>query len=156
MMKPRFLCANHRHALSENPGQAIHCWQNGFDTGQLLYEQFQWKEALPHLGCALETSEIILSTKAVDTLNACQLLTSSAILTANTLLRLGREKECQQVLHTSIDRLERELGITSESKPQIIHFVSCLYECLKNFSAFKQEVLSGLERPCSETSTVVH
>ena len=143
-MKLRFLCATHRQALSDNPGQAIHCWQNGLDTGQILYEQLQWKEALPHLGCAMETSEIILTTRAVDLKNACQLLTSSAVLTANTLLKLGNQQDSRDVLDSTINRLERELNRSPNDKNDLLTFISCLYECLKNIDRFKQEILPKL------------
>ncbi len=60
--KLKFLCDSHRGALSEKSSLAINCGQNGFDTGQLFHDQQLWREALPHLGCAFESAEIMIST----------------------------------------------------------------------------------------------
>ncbi len=108
-MKLRFLCAGHRNQLSLNPGQAINCWQNSFDTGQLFYEQAMWEDALPHIGCAFETAEIILTTKAVDTPCACELFMSSAILLAKTYMQLGYREQILDVYEMAVYRLQREM-----------------------------------------------
>ena len=64
-MKLNFLCANHREWLQGRPDQALHWCANSYDTGRSLSERDHWDEALVHMGCAFETAEIVLTTRAI-------------------------------------------------------------------------------------------
>jgi len=136
-MKLRFLCANHKIQLANKPRQAINCWQNGFDTGQFFFDQELWRDALPHIGCAFETSEIIMTSKAVDTKSACELFICSATLLADTFETLGYLEQSIEILWSTINRLERELASHTDEKSWINQQLSTLYERagLNNHSA---------------------
>lgn len=108
-MKMRFLCCTHREELSKKPSQAINIWQNGFDTGKTLFEEEQWQDALPQLGCAFETAEIILTSRAVDASHASEIFTHSAILLARVFAELGHINQSFEILLLAVDRIEQEL-----------------------------------------------
>lgn len=127
-MKMHFLCALHRAELSGKSNLAINCWQNGFDAGQLLYEQGMWHEAAPHLGCAFETAEIILSTRAVDRLNACELFTCSALLLADAFIKINLIRHAHAICTLTIKRLERELNHITNTQHAIKNNLSQVYE----------------------------
>jgi hypothetical protein len=127
-MKMQFLCALHRAELSSKSNLAINCWQNGFDAGQLLFEQGMWHEAAPHLGCAFETAEIILSTRAVDSLNACELFTYSALLLADTFTKIHLIRHAHAICTLTITRLERELNHNTNTQQAIKNNLSQVYE----------------------------
>ena len=60
-MKLRFLCANHRVLLQSDIKKALTVFQAGFDSGHYYFWQADWSEATPHLGCAFEVAELILT-----------------------------------------------------------------------------------------------
>lgn len=120
-MKLRFLCAGHREWLSKSPAQAVDCWSNGLETGKILCGQFQWKEALAHIGCAYEASEIILSTTYVDRYNAVHFFTSSSVMLINVLSQVGCYDDSWQVCLSAMERLRRELLTDGCDRPHIIH-----------------------------------
>ena len=127
MKKLRFLCGTHKVELANKPKQAIHCWQNGFDTGRFYYDQELWHEALPHLGCAFETAEIIITTQAVDLEPACEMLTSSARWLADTFIAMDYPNQSLSIIWNTIDRLERELSPHTEHKAWLDQQLASLY-----------------------------
>ena len=108
-MKMQFLCKNHRSQLEINESKAIHFWQVGFDTGHYFRDLMLWMDAIPHLGCAFETAEIILSRDMVEHRVACELFSKSALLLASTFSNLGHLNKAERVCWMAINRLEREL-----------------------------------------------
>lgn len=108
-MKLQFLCVGHREWLANSPGCAINCWSNGLETARVLCEEFQWGEALPHVGCAYESSEIILSMAYIDRHNAVRFFTSSVYLLAKVLVELSCCDDARLVYRSASQRLKREL-----------------------------------------------
>ncbi|MFB1001568.1 MAG: hypothetical protein QMC22_03400 [Pseudomonadales bacterium] len=130
-MKLRFLCESHRGALTQKASLAINCWQNGFDTGQAFYDQKLWSDALPHLGCAFESAEIMMSTQAIDRDNAYQFFTYSAVLLADTFMQLAFIERGREVCLLSIERLEKELNFFPEMQDLIKSQLDILYQSIK-------------------------
>lgn len=130
-MKLRFLCGMHRVELAQKPEKAVRCWQKGFDTGQFLCDQKMWQEALPHLGCAFETSEILLTTKAVKSNCAYEYFTASALLLISVFAKLGNEGQCQTVYWMAVKRLTRELSCHPEARASIGEHLEHLYGRVK-------------------------
>ena len=155
-MKLRFLCGTHRMELSRNPEQAIHCWQNGFDTGQLFCEQQMWQEALPHLGCAFETSEILMTTKAVKPECAYELFTSSASLLIDAFERLDHADQCQEIYWMAIKRLTRELSCHPEEQARIGEHLEYLYRDVQHSDSVGHQPDLGAACMHHHRRTVVH
>lgn len=126
-MKLRFLCGAHRMELTQKPEKAINCWQNGLDTGHFFCEQQMWKEALPHFGCAFETSEILITTRTVDSKCAYELFTYSALLLIDAFGKLGCADQCQAIYWMAIKRLTRELSSQPEAQACITPHLEHLY-----------------------------
>ena len=127
----KFLCDSHRGALSEKSSLAINCWQNGFDTGQLFHDQQLWREALPHLGCAFESAEIMISTQAIERSNAYEIFTQSAILLADTFMQLEYVDRGREICLLSITRFEKELNIFPEIQGLIKAQLDILYQSVR-------------------------
>lgn len=107
-MKLEFLCPTHRMWLADDPARAIGWWSNSYENGKSLCEQALWQDALPYVGCAYETSEMLLSSKEVDRRNVIAFFTSSALLLAETLTQLGYRGQSREVYLASLNRLNRE------------------------------------------------
>lgn len=109
-MKLQFLCANHRSQLENNVTKAIQFWQSGFDTGQFYLDHMLWHDAVPHLGCAFEIAEILLSNKMIEPEVACRWFSQSSILLASTFNNLRYSSEAEEINWMAINRLKEELA----------------------------------------------
>jgi len=131
-MKLRFLCATHRAYLEKNPSAALRLWEAGFDSAQSFYDANLWDQALPHIGCAFETANIVLTSKIVERVKACELLTSSTVMLAFTLLKLGEMNDAQNTYCHTISRLERELSAGGVGYLDLQQSLGFLYKCAEN------------------------
>ena len=155
-MKLRFLCDSHRGALTQKASLAINCWQNGFDTGQTFYDQKLWHEALPHLGCAFETAEIMISAQAIDRDNAYQFFTYSAVLLADTFMQLAFIERGREVCLLSIDRLERELNVFPDTQDIIKSQLDILYQSIKQLDFLSLNFDSSRDQNLQHCTSVVN
>ncbi|MDG0969523.1 MAG: hypothetical protein P8O06_06785 [Porticoccaceae bacterium] len=129
-MKLKFLCSTHRAHLLNDPSRAVMFWQSGFDTAQMFCDSQAWMEALPHIGCAYETADIILITKVTDAKACFEMFTSSTVSLAFTLLKLGRTEDAGDVYWSAIQRLEGELAMGNANYYDLMQNLGFLYECV--------------------------
>lgn len=126
MMKHQFLCANHREELINTPMSALRSWENTNETGVILAGVGHHYDALPHLGCAFEVAEIILTGNFVEQEKAISLLTKSALILATSLKALGYEEQRLSVLQLTLDRLNKVPNVTTLFMDQITALESVL------------------------------
>ena len=131
-MNMRFLCKTHREHLLNEPTRAKAFWGIAFDTAQSFYDQCLWSEALPHIGCAFETSDIMLTSKVEDPRQTYELMSSSSVLLAYILLKVGQVDEARNVYWFTIKRLERELSEGNANYPELQHNLGFLYRCVES------------------------
>ena len=127
-MKLSFLCANHREWLCAQPDQALHWCANSYDTGRALSEREQWDEALVHMGCAFETAEIILTTRAMTPVNALEWFMQTLAGLTQTLEKLGRADAVTEICEAAIYRLRNEvmLRVSPELEARIYMHITRL------------------------------
>ncbi len=116
-MKLRFLCANHREWLYTQPDQAVHWCANSFETGWHLSQRERWEEALPHMGCAYETAEILMTTRAIESPRAVEWFIHALAGLTQTLEKLNRSNDCMEIFQAAIDRLRKE--VTQKIAPEL-------------------------------------
>lgn len=121
-MHCNYICPNHRIWLVNHPKQAIHCCFNASETGWLLYQEGRWGEALPYLGSAYETAEILLSSQVIDFSSALERFLSTLYSLTQAMHKLDRILDCSEVYQSAIRRLERETG--SQNKGERINRVN--------------------------------
>lgn len=107
-MQLNFLCANHKMQFNDNSEFAIHSCVNTCEASWSLYQQRRWQEALPYIGSAFETAEILLTNQVVMEASAIDWFLHTLAGLTQTLKNLGRIEACQQVYQNAIDRLEQE------------------------------------------------
>lgn len=134
-MKLRFLCGPHLEYLQSNPSAALALWETGFDTAQSFYDTHLWGRALPHIGCAFETADIVLTSHIIERTKAYELLTSSTVMLAFTLLKLGKIKDAQNTYCHTISRLERDLSIGGVAYLDLQESLGFLYKCAQNVTS---------------------
>ena len=109
-MKLKFLCPTHRQWLNENNSAAVSYFKGGLEAGKCFRDKHLWQDALPHLGCAFETAEIILSNNDVNKDNNIINFTSCAILLTDTFKKLELIAYCQEIFSRTEFRLLQEIN----------------------------------------------
>jgi|TARA_B110000208_G_C11673834_1_gene396205 hypothetical protein len=132
-MKLRFLCVNHAQELKVNTSKALKSCQDGFDTGRFYNDSSQWKEAIPHLGCAFETADILLSHSTIDDEVSCDWLAASAQLLAVNLSNLQYVSQAEDIIQMAITRLEKQLHHYPSNAPWMDNYLAPLYSQLKSY-----------------------
>ena len=130
-MKLRFICATHQQELKLNMDKTLYFCQSGFDTGQFYNDHLQWKEAIPHLGCAFEAAEILLSYNAIDTEVSCDWLAKSALLLAQNFNKLDYQSQAEDITWMAINRLEEQLALDRTQGIWMEQYLTALYAKLK-------------------------
>ena len=109
MTKLRFLCATHRAALVSDTAKAWYCCHDSLETGQYFLAQQQWQEALPYLGCAFETADIILTDSRVWNREATELFTTSAVSLMAAYNQYDASHQASSVRAMAVNRLQQEV-----------------------------------------------
>lgn len=130
-MKNRFLCAPHRLKISTDANKAIYAFNNSYETAQTLGDLNQNKDAISFAGCAFETAEIILTTKAMTPQKSCEVFTRSAVLFANICSKAGYTDQALEIYWMSIHRLEKELSLTQKSQPWLQQHLEFFYQSIQ-------------------------
>ena len=130
-MKIQFLCPAHRQQMPKDVSKAIQFWQVGFDTGQFYCDHMLWTDAIPHLGCAFEAAEILLSYNAIDTQVSCDWLAKSALLLAQSFNNLGYQNQAEDIIWMAINRLEEQLVLDRNQRIWMEQYLTALYARLK-------------------------
>ena len=134
-MKFRFLCSNRRQQLLKQTAFAIHSWQDSFDTGMNLLQDRVFEEAIPHLGYAFETSEVLLTSKAIEAESAYELMVQSASMLAKAFASLSYYKQANQVMSMTIDRLGHECLMQPDETKQILPHIEKLLQGINSLEA---------------------
>ena len=154
-MKLRFICAAHKQELRVNTDKALRFCQDGFDTGQYYNNHLQWKEAIPHLGCAFETADILLSHSSIDIEVCCEWLATSAQLLALNLSNLQYVSQAEGILWMAINRLEGQLAHHPSHKLWMDHYLVPLYAELKKYITKTEEIYRA-EVTASNSIGLIH
>lgn len=114
-----FLCSQCRDWLSHQADQNYPYYSRVCDVGRYYYQQKNWEEALPYIGCAFETAEIMLENRVLLPVLAINCLLHATTGLTSTLLNLGRVVACREVYKVVLSVLEKEAETYSELKPSI-------------------------------------
>ena len=131
-----FLCPSHRVWLTANPDFASAHFNRWLTSAQCFRFQQRWQQALPFLGCAYETAELLLKQTHCQSRMLVVQLTTIALLLADTCAKLHRTEEGRQLLHKTQGLLEQQAQQHRELWP-------ICQKCLKTLN---EKGLPGNER----------
>ena len=100
-----FLCNKHRIWLASDLVKAVECLFVNMKTAEALKRTGSAEKALPHAGCAYETSALILNTENIDIDNALHYFTQAALLTAELQVQLQAPQKARQLLQQAVQTL---------------------------------------------------
>jgi len=154
-MKLRFICATHQQELKLNMDKTLQFCQSGFDTGLFYNDHLQWKEAIPHLGCAFEAAEILLSHNTIDTEVSCDWLAKSALLLAQNYNNLHYQSQAEDIIWMAINRLEEQLALDRTQGIWMEQYLTALYAKLKVY-IIKATTANGPEVNLQNVGSLMH
>ena len=154
-MKLRFICATHQQELKLNMDKTLQFCQSGFDTGLFYNDHLQWKEAIPHLGCAFEAAEILLSHNTIDTEVSCDWLAKSALLLAQNYNNLHYQSQAEDIIWMAINRLEEQLALDRTQGIWMEQYLTALYAKLKIY-IIKAATAHGPEVNSQNVGSLMH
>lgn len=150
----QFLCARHRDWVYFNAAEAICYMEEAWQKGDLLIAQFYWKEAIPFIGCALETCDILLMLHPPKQKSMLAKLTLLTFKLRACLLNLGEVRRANQVVSHSLEVLADARKEQSLRQSVLIYLKSCEKSlqnaiCVGNvLESFTEK--TGTEEPFSE------
>lgn len=128
----KFLCGGHSQQLKRNPNQAIRACQHSYENGLSLLALGQPNDALPHLGCAFESAEIVLSANVIDVTEGAAIFASCSASLARLLINSGNNNQGQTIINLAESRLLSLLSQSPEYSGVILqqiitmkYFVGC-------------------------------
>jgi tetratricopeptide (TPR) repeat protein len=104
-MRLYFICDNHRTYFNQQPEIAVQSCLHNCEIAESLYQQGRWEEALPYVGCAYETAEILLINDVCIAGNPIEWFLHSLEGLTETLKRLGQIEDCLEFYRAAINRL---------------------------------------------------
>jgi hypothetical protein len=100
-------------------------------------QQQNWHEAIAHLGCAYEATEILMELQGAGKSFLLSRLTSLAILLATSFNQLNEHDCAQLVLKQALQNLQQAADISLGNKPRLAYIQECLFSIRTSQEQFK-------------------
>lgn len=153
-MNLRFLCANHRQWLMSDVVRAEQAWLEWAERGTVLFEEGDYAQAVPFLGCAYELADFLLAERAPGYAVAAVRFADSARLLIEAYQQRGNHSHANYILVGASSRLARELAdkahyqITADS-------IRTLYTSEANTPALRSDQTPGPRQNALATVTTL-
>lgn len=132
-----FLCPVHRDWVYFHPQEALSYLESSQHQGESLLQQQNWHEAIAHLGCAYEATEILMELQGAGKSFLLSRLTSLAILLATSFNQLNEHDCAQLVLKQAQQNLQQAADISLGNKPRLAYIQECLFSIRTSQEQFK-------------------
>lgn len=138
-MHLNFLCPLHRDWVYFHPEEALSNLENAQQKGELLLKKQQWKEAVPFIGCALESAEILLELQEANQVFLATRLTSLCLSLAECFLCLSVIPHALNILNETTATLRKLNDGLNENQLQYAYLKLCISALQKK----REQVLDG-------------
>jgi hypothetical protein len=125
-MSLNFLCSVHRDWVYFHPQDALAQLEGTQQQGEALLQKQQWQEAIMFLGCAFETTEILIELQGNEKSFLLSRLTTLAMLLATCFTRLDAMSYGQMILKQAQKNLQVAANNSLGNQPKQIHVQQCL------------------------------
>lgn len=136
-----FLCAHHRDWLYFNSHLGFDYLHQMQLKGEILAEQQCWQEALPQLGCAWETSQILLDIYGTEHLYLITQLGCLTVLLHHCLEQLKQAELAQQVCTQASNKLLQAVASVQSDSDEYAYIMQCIAH-LRNPTQFRLYLMS--------------
>jgi hypothetical protein len=121
-----FLCPVHRDWVYFHPKDALVQLEETQQQGGFFMQKQQWQEAMPFLGCAFETTEILIELQGNEKSFFLSRLTTLAMLLATSFAKLNAMTYGQLILKQAQTRLQLIAENSLGNQPKQEHVEQCL------------------------------
>jgi hypothetical protein len=121
-----FLCPVHRDWVYFHPQDALVQLEGTQQQGEVFVQKQQWQEAMPFLGCAFETTEILIELQGNGKSFLLSRLTTLAILLATNFANLNAMNYAQLILKQAQEKLQMVADNSLDNQPKQDHIEQCL------------------------------
>lgn len=126
-MAINFLCPTHRDWVYFHPQEALTYIEEAQQQGEALLSKQDWQEASAYLGCAFETTTILMELQGAGKSYMLSRLTSLAILLANSFNKLRAYNSGREILKQAKELLQLAADVSSGNKPKLAYVQECLF-----------------------------
>jgi hypothetical protein len=121
-----FLCSVHRDWVYFHPQEALAQLQATQQQGEALMQKQEWQEAMTFLGCAFETTEILIELRGNEQSFLLSRLTNLAMLLAISFAKLNAISYGQDILKQAQQKLHMVARNSLGNQPTQDHIQQCL------------------------------
>jgi hypothetical protein len=132
-----FLCPVHRDWVYSNPQEALSYMDDSQNQGESLLQQQDWHEAIAYLGCAFETTEILMELQGPGESFLLSRLTSLAVLLATSFNKLNEHNCGQIILKQAQQKLQEAEDTSLGDKSKLVYIQECLFSIRTSQEQFR-------------------
>ncbi|MEP1449282.1 MAG: hypothetical protein ABJK37_24475 [Paraglaciecola sp.] len=147
-----FLCSTHRDWVYFHPQEALANLDEAQIKGELLMQRDKWQEATTFLGCAFETTEILMELQGAEKSFLLSRLTSLAICLAVSFKKLDAIKHQHIVLHQAEQKLQAVANTSLGNKSRL----AFVQECILAIRNYQQKVSRSQQTSNTMDSALLH
>jgi hypothetical protein len=125
-MSLTFLCPVHRDWVYFHPQDALAQLEGTQQQGEVLMQKQEWQEAMSFLGCAFETTEILIELQGIEKSFLLSRLTTLAMLLATSFAMLNAMSYGQLILKQAQQKLQTVADHSLGNKSKQHHVQQCL------------------------------
>jgi hypothetical protein len=125
-MALNFLCPVHRDWVYFHPQEALSHLEGAQQQGEMLMQRQDWHEAIKFLGCAFETTEILMELQGGQKSFLLSRLTSLAVLLATSFEKLNVNNHKQLILEQAQQKLIAASDDSFGNEPRQAYIQQCL------------------------------
>ena len=125
-MALNFLCSVHRDWVYFHPQDALAQLEAKQQRGEKFMQMQEWQEAIKILGCAFETTEILIEIQDTKKTFLLSILTTLAMLLATSFAELNAMSYGQLILKQAQQKLQMIANNSLGNQPKYDHVEQCL------------------------------
>ncbi|MFT2090052.1 hypothetical protein [Paraglaciecola sp. 2405UD69-4] len=125
-MSINFLCPDHRNWVYFHPQEALSYLDDAQGVGEKLLREKDWQEATAYLGCAFETTEILMELQGATKSFLLGRLTVLASMLANAFYHQKAYQYQEQIITQAKANLHTAAQASLGNKPRLAYIQECI------------------------------
>lgn len=149
MSKYHFVCSKHQDWIDAHPEEAFEHIKRMSALAEQLVKHAYYRQAIPYLGTALESAEIIFD-KRLESPQLTTLMTSITITLANAYAVLERNHQSNELLH----RIQQKLKFAIDCAEGYATKAAFFKHCAQALGEAQHELVQGQPVPLPVGATI--
>ncbi len=150
-MYHQFICSNHAQWANNNPQQAFLKIQEMQQIAETFLHHQQYHQAIPYLGTALETAELIFDSR-LESPQLTTTLTSLSIMLANAYSQINEVETAHALLKRINSKMEGAASYGEDYQTKVAFYKHCV-QAIKEASS---DLLEAQHLRLQSSNVTVH